>query len=183
MRMEPRCLSQCSRAVPPLCGIPLHSRLHGGLSHAGDHIRSSGIAFWAEAAGRCSCSNLAAGSPSSSVLGGLCSVGTCGDPAQGTHGDTGTASTGTARWDWGRCSARIHRASPLVLCLSRCCSKPGVAPDRGAHPRGQEVWGHPSGHLRGEGRECGAAGGNCKCTAPCSLAWAGLSICLSVCLL
>ncbi|XP_032568483.1 U6 snRNA-associated Sm-like protein LSm1 isoform X2 [Chiroxiphia lanceolata] len=39
-------------------------------------------------------------------------------------------------------------------------SKLGVAPDCRAHPRGQEVWGHPSGHLCREGRERGSAGGN-----------------------
>ncbi|KAM6191423.1 U6 snRNA-associated Sm-like protein LSm1 isoform 1-T1 [Sarcoramphus papa] len=38
--------------------------------------------------------------------------------------------------------------------------KLGVAPDCGAHPCGQEVWGHPSRHLCCERRERCSAGGN-----------------------
>ncbi|XP_072702339.1 U6 snRNA-associated Sm-like protein LSm1 isoform X1 [Ciconia boyciana] len=43
--------------------------------------------------------------------------------------------------------------------------KLGVAPDCGAHPRGQEVWGHPSGHLCCERRERCSAGGNRRAQA------------------
>ncbi|XP_046759369.1 U6 snRNA-associated Sm-like protein LSm1 isoform X1 [Gallus gallus] len=74
----------------------------------------------------------------------------CDRGSVGTAGNEGeTPRPATGRPDADRIPAQ-HRS----------VRKSGAASDRGAHSRGQEVWGHPPRDLRREGRERGAAGGD-----------------------